>query len=278
MRVHARFPASPLIPGTGVFRVAGSHWHNRTAGRSTDMVAEGWNLPHARAAVRTAAMACIVAGAFGVVAYLVEGFSPPTAGEQQYNYPLAPDTYVGVQLVYGFQHLALAFGLLGLIWGRTVPRSTLGTPSAYAASGSVALLAVAQFVAIAAAGETREEYFVELLDESFGFVTAAIGLTIVLTGIAVVWGRRWPAPWHYLPLVMGLYVFFPLIPALSAPMSAARIVLAGWMSLFVLLGVALLRFDPTPRPIRVVAGAELTPGEERRASPQETPPGLDPRG
>jgi hypothetical protein len=244
------------------------------------MVSEGWSerRVESRAAVRAAAIACIVAGVFGVVAYLVEGFSPPAGGEQQYNYPLAPDTYVGVQLLYGIQHLALAFGLLGLVWARTVPRSNLGTPSAYAAAGSVALLAVAQFVAIAAAGDTREEYFVALLDESFAFVTAAIGLTIVLTGIAVAWGGRWPGVWRYLPLFMGLYVFFPLIPALSAPMGAARVVLAGWMAQFVLLGIALLRFDPSPRTTRLIAGAALTPGAGARAHPEEAPPGSDRRG
>jgi hypothetical protein len=256
--------------------------------------AGSWSLVRGttRTAVRTAAIACIAGGAIGVVAYLFEGLSPPGTGVNAYNYPIPPDTYVAVQALYGVQHLALAYGLLGLLWTRAVPRSSLGTPSAYAAVGSVGLLAVAQFAAIGAVETSQDAYYVYLLDESFGFVSAAVGLSLFLAGVAVVWGRRWPAPWRYLPLVLGGYVFLPLIPVVTAPMSLAPIVLAGWMSLFVLLGVAMLRFNPYPRRVTVTRSTGqprveasdpeswrgLRAGEGERARPPEAPPGSRPTG
>ncbi|MET0989946.1 MAG: hypothetical protein ABWY54_04805 [Glaciihabitans sp.] len=205
--------------------------------------------------VRLAAWALIGAGLVGVAVYLIEAFAPPSASSAHYNYPVGAEVYVAAQLLFGVQHLALAFGVLGLIWSGAVPPSSLGTPSAYAASGAVALLAVVQLVAIAAAGESRNEFFVDMLDESFGFISAAVALTLVLTGIAVAYAGRWRGPWRYLPLGLGIYVFFPLIPALTAPMGVARVVLAGWMVLFTLLGVGLLVQDRLPRPTRVTQRA-----------------------
>jgi hypothetical protein len=245
------------------------------------MVTEGRIFARAqpRLMVRLAAWALIVAGLVGVVVYLVEAFAPPSASVAHYNYPVGAEVYVAAQLFFGVQHLALAFGVLGLMWSGAVPPSSLGTPSAYAASGAVALLGVVQFVAIAAAGETRDEFFVDMLDESFGFISAAVALTLVLTGIAVAYAGRWRGPWRFLPLLLGVYVFFPLIPALTAPMGAARIVLAGWMILFTLLGVGLLAQDRLPRPTRVAqypatGGIALIPAEvadvHREASPSES--------
>lgn len=246
------------------------------------MVAERRNSPaHPSLRVRAAALALVVAGIVGIAAYLGEAFVPPTAGADQYNYPVGPEVFVALQILYGIQHFVLAFGVLGLIWSGAVPPSSLGTPSAYAASGAVALLAIVHLVAIGAAGETREEFFVDMLDESFGFIAAAVGLTLVLTGIAVAYAGRWHSGWRFLPLVLGIYVFIPLIPALTAPMSAARIVLAGWMTLFTLLGVGLLLHNRDPRRttvsaqppggadlVRPVPGPALTPAEEADGHPR----------
>lgn len=253
------------------------------------MVAEGRNT-HAIGSfrVRAAATALVVAGLVGTIAYLVEAFAPPSAATEQYNYPVGPEVFVAVQVLYGIQHLALAWGLLGLIWSGAVPPSSLGTPSAYAASGAVALLAVVQFVAIGAAGETRAEFFVDMLDESFGFIAAAVGLTLVLTGIAVAYAGRWRGGWRYLPLALGIYVFIPLIPALTAPMGVARVILAGWMTLFALMGIALFVHNRDPRrttvqqstpggavPVEPLQGPVLTPVEGADGVRRESRRGSD---
>jgi hypothetical protein len=46
-------------------------------------------------------------------------------------------------------------------------------------------------------------------------------------------------PW--LVLALGVYVFFPLSPAISGSFTAGRLGIGGWMLLYTLLGYGLMR-------------------------------------
>lgn len=76
--------------------------------------------------------------------------------------------------------------------------------------------------------------------------STAIGLFLILAGIAVLRARVWPGWQRYLPLALGIYVFVPLTPGIFGPFVIARLVIAGWMALFAVLGWVLLR-QPSQR-------------------------------
>jgi hypothetical protein len=75
----------------------------------------------------------------------------------------------------------------------------------------------------------------------YGLATVAIGVGLVAAGVAVLRARVWSGRHRFVPLALGVWVFVPMLPALLAPFVAARLAITGWMLLFALLGVALVR-------------------------------------
>jgi hypothetical protein len=206
--------------------------------------------PQFRTRVRRAGVASVWGGGVGAIASLVLAFVPPAVEPGVYNYPLSSGAFIAVQALFVLVHLALAFGVMGLWWARIVPPSTFGSSGALAAAGSLVLLAIVHLVSATAAGWVETAPFVDVLDASFGVVTAASGLSLILGGIAIIRGQAWHSWGRYLPLVLGLYVFALLIPALLGPTIVARIAIAGFCSLFVALGVALQQLAMPSRAAR----------------------------
>jgi hypothetical protein len=195
--------------------------------------------PEARRRVRWAGIAAVWGGGIGAIASAILAFVPAAVAPGVYNYPLQASVFVAVQVLFFLVHLALAWGLMGLWWARIVPPSTFGSSGALAAAGSLVLLAVVHLVSVAATGFVESAPFVDVLDASFGVVTAASGLSLVLGGIAIIRGQAWGRWGTYIPLALGIYVFALLIPALLGPTILARLAITGWCALFVALGVAL---------------------------------------
>jgi hypothetical protein len=217
--------------------------------------------PELRRRVRGAAIACVAGGLVGALGSVLLAFVPAAVSPGVYNYPLEVSLFIVVQSVFALVYLVLAYGLMGLWWARVVPPSTFGSSGTLAAAGSLVLLAIVHLVSIAAAGWEDTAPFIDILDASFGVVTAASGLSLVLGGIAIVRGQAWPNWGAYLPLALGVYVFALLIPALLGPSILAHLAIAGWCILFVALGIALRQLTMPPRAQRParVAG-RLTAG------------------
>ena len=209
--------------------------------------------PEARQRVRWAGVACVWGGGIGALASAALAFVAPAVEPGVYNYPLDSSVFVAVQVTFFLIYLVLAFGLMGVWWARVVPPSTFGSSGALAAAGSLVLLALVHLVSIAATGFVESAPFVDILDASFGVVTAASGLSLVLGGIAIVRGLAWTGWGAYLPLILGIYVFAPLIPALLGPTILARLAIAVWCLLFVGLGVALQQLASPRRTARASA-------------------------
>jgi hypothetical protein len=210
--------------------------------------------PEARKRVRWAGVACVWGGGIGALASLILTFVAPAVQPGVYNYPLDTSVFIAVQALFFLVYLVLAFGLMGVWWARVVSPSTFGSSGMLAAAGSLVLLAVVHLVSTAASGFVESAPFVDILDASFGVVTAASGLSLVLGGIAIVRGHAWPGWGAYVPLILGIYVFAPLIPALLGPTVVARLAIVGWCVLFVVLGVALQQLTMprrAPHPARV---------------------------
>ena len=84
-----------------------------------------------------------------------------------------------------------------------------------------------------------------LVENAYAVPVLLAGLGLTLAGIALlrrgraVWTEaRW-MPW--LVLMLGVYVFFPLSPAISGSFAAGRLAIGGWMLLYAALGYGLMR-------------------------------------
>lgn len=120
------------------------------------------------------------------------------------------------------------------------PRSRhLGIVGADAATGQILLLrgmgrdarlSLTELVAIIAATHPMDAPMVAVLGAVYGVVTVVIGAGLVALGVSALrsgvlvdW-RRW------IPLSLGVWVFFPMLPGIAVSFLAARLTIAGCSS------------------------------------------------
>lgn len=196
--------------------------------------------------VRRAGVVCMYAGLVGAASGIYLAAAPPQVSPDVYSYPLKAVPFAAIQVFFSIQHLALALGLVGV---RQAPAFGAGRRGAWAIWTAVAgmvLLAVVELIAITAADEKYPSPRTDVLDGLYGISTIAIGIGLVVAGIAVLRAGRWTGWQRVLLLITGVYVFVPMVPAIMGPFVVARLAIAGWMLLFAALGWALLRSAPRP--------------------------------
>lgn len=107
----------------------------------------------------------------------------------------------------------------------------------------MALLAVTELIAITARNSTYPGEGTGLLDVLYGVASVAVGVGLILAGIAVRRRGRWTGWRGLVVLVAGIFVFVPMMPALMGPFILARLAITAWMLLFAALGYALWKAD-----------------------------------
>ncbi|HVM35875.1 MAG TPA: hypothetical protein VM784_11085 [Actinomycetota bacterium] len=107
--------------------------------------------------------------------------------------------------------------------------------------GGMVLLSIAELAAITAANADYPSARTDPLDALYGVSSMAVGAGLIMLGTAAIRTGRWTGWRRYVPLLLGLWVFVPMTPALFASFVLGRLTIGGWMALFGLLGYALLR-------------------------------------
>lgn len=193
----------------------------------------------AATAIRRPGLLCLWAGVLGAVSGVFLAVVPAAVEDDRYSYPLGATGFVAIQVWFVVQHLGLLAGLVGL--GRSGAAGThrLGVRVAIA---GMALLTATEALAISAA---RSPYpgglRTDLLDAGYGVSCMAIGVGLVVAGVAVLRAGVWEGWRRWVPVATGVYVFVPMLPALLGGFLAARLAITGWMLLFAVLGLALVR-------------------------------------
>lgn len=191
--------------------------------------------------VHRAGILCLWAGLLGAASGIYLAVVPPAVDPGRYSFPLDSLQFVLIQLWFAVQHIGLILGLLGLQATGAAGSGRAAGIGHVAAVAGMALLTLAELVAIGAAGSSAPTPLISLLDVGYGLSILMIGVGLVMVGLAVLRRRQWQGWRRYLPLLLGVYVFFPMTPAIAGPFVAARLAITGWMLLFAALGWALMQ-------------------------------------
>lgn len=175
---------------------------------------------------------------------------PPAVGEDLFSYPLTPAAFTGIQVFFFVHHLALVVGLLAVWRGGYAGHGRIAAVGGIGAAAMMGLLAVQELVAISAAHSTVASPEADLIGGVYGILSILSGLALVVLGIAVIRAGVWSGWRRLITLVLGVYVFAPLTPAIFGPFVVARLVIGLWLVLFAALGWALLR-PHAPGPVQL---------------------------
>ncbi len=192
---------------------------------------------------------CLVAGILGLASAILLIRIEPSVGVDHFRYPFTPFGFAAAQVWFSVQHLGLLAGLYGLTRSGAVGTSRLGRWGAWGAIVGMGLLTVTELVAISGSDSVRPSTRTDMIGSLYGIATFLIGGTVILAGMAVIRTGRWQGWRRVLPLILGVFVFVPLTPALFASYAFARLAIGGWMLGFAFLGWALINTAQETAPI-----------------------------
>lgn len=196
--------------------------------------------------IEMAGLACLVSGLLGAAGGIYLALRTPLVGEEMWTYPQrAGGEFATTQTIFAVTHLGLILGLLALWWCGAVPHNRLGRIGHVVAVSGMALLTINELVAISVAGEATDSAHAGIVGAIYGVTTIMIGLGMSAEGVAAVRDGEWSGWQRWLPLVLGIWLFVPTMPALFLEGDVARLALTGWSLLFAALGWVLWRHNST---------------------------------
>lgn len=184
---------------------------------------------------------CLAAALAGAASGVYLAVMDPDVSTDRFSYPQGAGEFATIQVFFVVQHLGLLLGLLALARTSAVPRTRLGLVGAYGAAIAMVALAVMEAVAITVRDAAVDSSAAAVVGAGYGVVSIALGTTLVVAGIAVARAGAWQGWRRWVVLALGVWVFFPMIPALATMTDGARLAIAGWMLLFGALGIALMQ-------------------------------------
>lgn len=195
--------------------------------------------------VRQAGVWCLGAGLVGAAQAIVMLAWAPQVSDDRYSYPFTGFGFVVAQTSFFLQHLPLVVGVAALLWLPATRASRTARIATGAAAVGLMLLAVNELITIAAYDAATDSSLATLVNNLYGPPVILIGAGLVVSGVTLlrqdsaagVGARLIPA----VVLVLGIYVFVPLTPAIMGTFTAGRLGIGGWMLLFGVLGFGLTR-------------------------------------
>jgi hypothetical protein len=202
--------------------------------------------------VRTAGWWCLAAGLVGAAQAVVLLTWPPQVGREWFSYPFTSGGYVAAQASFALQHLPLLLGVAALLLLPAVQASRVARFGLVAGVVGLGLLVLMELVAISARDVLVDSARGDLIGNLYGPPVILIGIGLTVAGAALL--RRGTVAWagaRWLPMVillLGVYVFAPVTPAIMGGFVAGRFGIGSWMLLFAVFGFGLTRATATPDP------------------------------
>lgn len=198
----------------------------------------------ARSARRAGAW-CLGAGIIGGVQAGIVLIWPEQVSDDRFSYPFTGFWHGVAQVSFFLQHLPLILGVVALLWLPAVRASRLARIAVSGAAAGLALLSLTELISITAHDAAAESDRATLVESLYGPPVLLIGVSLLVAGAALL--RRGTAGWEGAPwlpalvLLLGVYVFVPLTPAIMGSFTAGRLGIGGWMLLFAIYGYGLTR-------------------------------------
>jgi hypothetical protein len=198
--------------------------------------------------VRVCGIACLVAGLAGAGAGMALALVEPAVPVERFSYPLSSGDFAVTQAFFFVHHLGLLAGLVGLGLTGAVPKNRAGRWGLRGAVAGMVGLTVTELAAISAADSDVDSPLGVTMGAAYGVVCLVLGVSLVVLGVAIGRAGAWTGWRRWVVLVMGVWVFVPMFPALAVATDGARLAIAAWMLLFAVLAAALLsdRSDGAP--------------------------------
>ncbi|MGD9934983.1 MAG: hypothetical protein AB7T37_14890 [Dehalococcoidia bacterium] len=191
---------------------------------------------------------CLAAGVLGALSGIALLLIDPAVSRDRYSYPLSSGDFAAVQAWFFIQHFGLLAGQIALLQSGVLGRRKVVTRGQWVAIAGMLGLAATELLAVMAAKSKYPSDGTYVLDALYTFTTIAIGGGLIAAAIGVL---RTPAARRaetWITLALGGWVFVPMIPAIIAGFTPARLGISGWMLLYAVLGWALVRGE---RPTRI---------------------------
>ncbi len=189
--------------------------------------------------VRTWGLVCLAAGVLGAASGILLTLWPEQVPDDRWSYPMTAGGFAAIQAWFAVQHVGLLLGQLALGESGVIGTSRFGRAGHWLAVLGTVVLTVTEVLAIAAKDWTLDQG--GWLNGLYGFATTAAGVGFVLAGLAIRKEGRWTGWPSYLVLLMGVWVFVPMFPALLLSFLAARLSITAWMLMYAALGWLLWR-------------------------------------
>jgi hypothetical protein len=184
---------------------------------------------------------CLAGALIGLAQGLFMMVVSPVVGEDRYSYPFTPTGFTIAQLSFGVQHLMLLVGVVALARASWTRRSRLAVVGFWIAAVGFLLLTAMELLALTAANAATASPEADLVNNLYGIPTIICGIGLLIGGVGFVQASRLSGWRRWLPLILGIYVFVPLMPAIFAPYVWGRIAISVWMLLFAGLGWMMIR-------------------------------------
>ena len=215
--------------------------HARQAPESSSRMSRVASDNRLASVLRISGRLCAGAGVVGAAAALFLVLVDPVVNEGRYSYPLSASGFAAIQVFFFVHHFGLLAGLYGLSRSGAAGTSRLGRWGSGGALVGMALLTVAELAAISGANSAYPSPRTDTLDALYGIASMVIGTTLIMAGVSVIRMGLWSGWRRAMPLLLGVYVFLPMTPAIFGPFVLARVAIGGWMLGFALLGLAVLK-------------------------------------
>jgi hypothetical protein len=181
---------------------------------------------------------CLWGGLVGLAQAIVILVWPSPVVSSRYSAPFHPTGFTIAQLTFCAQHLSLAVGLCAVLRVPQIRARRSAFVGASVALAGMLLLAGQELVAISAAHVAENSSRGNLIDSLYAGPIFLIAIGCLVAGL-VSRARPSRSVLGWLPtllIVIGVYAFVPLTPAIAGPEAAGRIAIGGWMLLFAALG------------------------------------------
>ncbi len=195
----------------------------------------------AKSRIHTAGAVCMAAGLLGSGASIYLASTSPVSAEG-FTFPHGARELTGLQVLIALSRVGLIFGLLGLWWSGTLPGTRIARFGRYVALGMMAVLTVTEGLAVTVP-RTPLDGTPPAFGVVYGVYTILLGVALLAAGFGVARSGVWRGWKRWLPLSLGVWLLFVVVPALALSFDAARWAMSSWMLLFALLGWVMTRED-----------------------------------